>query len=97
MAVTLALEANRENLTLPVLIDSAFGINKLQKHAMDPLSFIHHPHKDLLKLADNIIHTRDTLEYKTHIVNLNHTRESHTTTIQTRLPEALSKDTVNQT
>ena len=77
-AITLALEANRENSTLSILTDSAFSINTLQKYAIYPLSFIHHPHKDLLKLADDIIRTRDTLEYKTHIGKVkSHTGVTH--------------------
>ncbi len=66
-AITLALETNNENPTLSILIDSAFSINALRKYAVDPLSLIQKPYKDLVKLADDIIHTRDTLAYKTHI------------------------------
>ena len=52
---------------LSILTDSAFSINTLRRYAIDPLSFIHHPHKHLLQLADNIIHTRDNMGNKTHI------------------------------
>ncbi len=62
-AITVALEANRKNPTLYVLTNSVFIINTLKKYVIDPLSFIHHQHKDLLKFADDIIHTRDTLAY----------------------------------
>ena len=60
-AITLALEANREIPALSILIDSVFSINTLLKYDIDPLSFIHNPQKNLLKLADDVIHTRDTL------------------------------------
>ena len=56
-AITLALETNRENQALYILMDSAFIINTLRKYVIDPLSFVHHPHKDLLKLANEIIRT----------------------------------------
>jgi hypothetical protein len=66
-------------VTLSILTYSVFIINTLQKYALDPLSFTHHPHKDLLKLADDIIHTKDTLGYKTHIGQVkSHTGVTHT-------------------
>ena len=65
--ITLGLEVNRESPILSILTDIAISINTLRKYAIDPQRYIHHPHKDLLELADDIVHTRETLEYKTHI------------------------------
>ena len=84
MAITIALEANKLDHNISILTDSAFSINTIRIYAIDPLSFIHHPHKHLLELADNIIHTRDKMGYKTHIGKSNHARESHTMTKQTQ-------------
>jgi ribonuclease HI len=68
MAITLALEVNKENPTLSISIDSAFSINTLRTYAIDSLSLIRQPHTDLLKLADDSNRTRDTLvEQKAHI------------------------------
>ncbi len=53
--------------SLSALTDSAFSINTLRKYAINPLSFTHHQYKDLIKLAGDIIRTRDIKEYKTHI------------------------------
>jgi ribonuclease HI len=66
-AITIALEANKLGHTLSILTDSAFIINTIRRYAINPLNFIHHPHKHLLQLADNIIHTRDNLGYTTQI------------------------------
>ena len=66
-AITMALEANKLDHTLSILTDSAFNINTIRRYAIDPLSFIHHPHQHHLHLADNIIHTKDNMGYKTHI------------------------------
>jgi ribonuclease HI len=73
-AITLALDANKHENCLSILANSAFIINTIRRYAIDPLSCIHHPHKHLLQLADNIIHTRDNMEYNTHTsAKLNHT------------------------
>ena len=61
MAILLALEANREYSTLCILTNSTFSINTLRKYVIDLLGFIYHPHKDLLYIARDVIHTRDTL------------------------------------
>ena len=66
-AITLALEANKHENALLILSESAFSIHTIRRYAIDPLSFIHHPHKHLLQLADNIIHAKDNMGYKTHI------------------------------
>jgi ribonuclease HI len=77
-AITIALEANKLDHTLSILTNSAFNINTIRRYTIDPLSFIHHPHKHLLQLADNIIHTRDNMGYKTHIGKVKyHTGVSH--------------------
>ena len=67
VAITDALDTNKSNPTLSILTNNECNINTLCKYAIDPLSFIHHPHRDVLKLADNIIRIRDTSGYKTHI------------------------------
>jgi ribonuclease HI len=69
-AITMALEANQLNHNLSIFTDSAFGINTIRRYAIDLLSFIHHPHKHLLQIADSIIHTRDNMGYKTRIGKL---------------------------
>jgi hypothetical protein len=46
--ITLALKANQYDHTLAILRDSAFSINTIRKYSIEPLSFNHHPHKDLL-------------------------------------------------
>ncbi len=66
-AIPIALEANKHDHTLSILTDRAFIINTIRKYAKDPFSFIHHHHKHLLQLADNVIHIRDNMRYKTHI------------------------------
>ena len=66
-AITIALEANKLDHTLSMLTDSAFNINTIRKYAIDPVNFIHNPHTHLLKLVENIIHTRDNMRYKTRI------------------------------
>jgi len=53
--------------TLFILTDIAFNIYNLRNYSLDPHNFIHYQHKDLIHLADNIIHTRDELGYTTHI------------------------------
>jgi ribonuclease HI len=77
-AITLALKANQHEPTLAILTDSAFSINTIRKYAIDPLSFNHHPHKELLQLADDIIRTRDNMGYNTHIGKVkSHTGVTH--------------------
>jgi ribonuclease HI len=78
-AITIALEANQLDHILPILTDSAFSVNTIRRYAIDPLSFIHHPHKHLLQLADIIIHKRDSnMGYKTHIGKVkSHTGVTH--------------------
>jgi len=77
-AITLALETNRHNHTLSILTDSAFNFNTIRKYAIDPLSFNHNPHKELLQLADNIIRTRDDMGNNTHIGKVkSHTGVTH--------------------
>ena len=66
-AITIALEANKHEHALSILNDSVFNINTIRIYAIDPLRCIQHPHKHLLQLADNIIHTRANMRYKTHI------------------------------
>ena len=51
-AIALALEANKNDHILSILTDNAFSINTIHKYAIDPLCFNHHPHKELLQLAD---------------------------------------------
>jgi ribonuclease HI len=77
-AITIALDANKLDQTLSIIIDSAFGINTIRKYAIDPLSFMYYPHKHLLQLMDNIIRTRDNMRYKTHIGKSKITHGSHT-------------------
>jgi ribonuclease HI len=77
-AITLALETNKHDHTLSILTDSTFSINTIRKYAIDPLSFNHRPHKELLQLADNIIRTRDDMGYITHIGKVkSHTGVTH--------------------
>jgi ribonuclease HI len=86
-AITIALEANKLNPAISILTDSAFSINTIRRYAIDPLNFTHHPHKHLLQLADNIIHTRDNMGLTQHTSAIsNHTQESHTMTKQTHPP-----------
>jgi hypothetical protein len=76
--VTLAPEAYTFDHTLSILIDSAFNINTTRKYSIDPLSLTHHPHKYLLHLPDDVIHTRDNMGYKTHIGKVkSHARVTH--------------------
>jgi len=77
-AITIALDTNKCNPTLSILTYSTFSINTIRKHAIDPLSFVHHPHKDLLKLVDDTIHARDNKGYNTHISKVkSHTGVTH--------------------
>ena len=89
-AITLALEANKHDHTLSILTDSAFSINTIRKYAIDPLSFNHHPHKELLQLADNIIRTRDNMGYTTHIGKV----KSHTGVTHNEEAYAAARDVV---
>ncbi len=83
-AITIALEANKHDHTLSIVTDSAFSINTIRRYAIDPLSFIHHPHKHLLQLADNIIHVRDNMGYRTHIGKVKSHTQLHTLMKQTQ-------------
>ncbi len=77
-AITLALEANKNDHTLSILTDSAFNINTIRKYAIGPLCFKHHPHKERLQLADDIIHTRDSMGLHKHIGKVkSHTEVTH--------------------
>ncbi len=77
-ALTIVLEANKLDHAISILIDSAFSSNTIRKYAIDPLSCTHHPHKIILQLADDIIHTRDNMGLKTHIVKVkSHTGVTH--------------------
>ncbi len=50
----------------------------MRKYVIEPLSFNHHAHKELLQLADNIIRTRDNMGYNTHIGKVkSHTGVTH--------------------
>jgi hypothetical protein len=60
-------EANKQENALTILRDSAFRSNTIRKYAIDPLCFNHHPHKELLQLADDILRTRDNMGHTTHI------------------------------
>jgi len=77
-AITTALDADKLHQTLSILTNSAFDINTIRKYNIDPLSFIHHPHKHLLHLVDNIIRTRNNMGYKKHIGKVKlHTGVTH--------------------
>jgi len=77
-AIIIVLEANKHEQTLSIFSYSAFNTNTISRYAIEPLSFIHHPHKHLLQLADDIIHTLDNMGYKTHIGKVNsHTGVTH--------------------
>jgi ribonuclease HI len=76
--IALALEANKNDHTLSILTDSAFSINTIRKYAIEPLCFNHHPHKDLIQLADDIIRARDNMGYSTHVGKVkSHTGVTH--------------------
>jgi ribonuclease HI len=78
VAITLALQANKHEHTLSILTNSAFNINTIRTFDIDPLSFNHHPHKELLQLADNTIRTRDNKGHTTHIGKVkSHTGVTH--------------------
>ena len=66
-AITTALDLHRHAPSLSILTDSAFSINNLRNFSSQPHAFHNHQHKDLLKLADNIIRERDLKGYITHI------------------------------
>jgi ribonuclease HI len=83
-AITMALEANKYVHNLSILDDSAFVIYTIRKYAIDPLDFLHHPHKNLLQLADEIIHTRDNMWLKTNIGKVKpHTEVTHNDEVDT--------------
>jgi hypothetical protein len=78
VAITIAIKTNQHDHTLSILTDSAFNINTIRRYAIDPLSFIRHRHKELLQLADDIIHTRHNMGYTTHIGKVkSHTGVTH--------------------
>jgi ribonuclease HI len=84
-AITLALEANKNDHTLSIITDSAFNINTIRKYAKDPLCFNHHPHKERTTSS-----AQETTWDTSHTsARLNHTRESHTMTKQTQPRAAL--------
>jgi ribonuclease HI len=89
-AITLALEANKNDHTLSILTDSAFIITTIRKYAVDPLCYNHHPHKELLQLADDIIRTRDNMGYNTHIGKV----KSHTGVIHNDEVDAAARGVV---
>jgi len=65
--ITTALDLHRHDLSLSILTDNAFGISNLRNFSSQPHAFNHHQHKELLKLADNVIRERDLKGYTTHI------------------------------
>ena len=65
--ITTTLDLYKYAPTLSIRAGNAFSINNLRNYISDPHNCIHHKHRDLLILADNIIHIRDKLRYTTHI------------------------------
>ena len=59
-AISIALELYKHASTLSIFDDSAFNIHNIRNYASNPHNFMHRQHKDLLLLANTIIHTRDT-------------------------------------
>jgi ribonuclease HI len=66
-AIAVALDLHKDATQIQILTDSTFSINTLRYYAIDPLRYVHHPHKDLLHQADAIIKKRDETCLLTHI------------------------------
>jgi len=66
-AITFTLDLYQDSFQLCILTDSAFSINTIRNFIIDPSNYKHHPHRELLLKANNLIQTRDQLGLTTHI------------------------------
>jgi hypothetical protein len=63
----LSLKSYQDSPKLRILADSDFSINTIRNYTIDPLFYNHHPHRELLLHAKNLIKARDHLGLITHI------------------------------
>ena len=52
---------------LKILSDSSFCINTIRNYTIDPTSYKHDLHKDLLHLTDQLLRARDREHLRTHV------------------------------
>ena len=82
-AITMALDLHKDSSQIHVLKESAFSINTLRNYAIGPLRYAHHPHKELLRHANDLIKTRDENGLLNHIGKFKYTLELLTMTRRT--------------
>jgi hypothetical protein len=58
-AIAVALRREDTQGHLKILTDSSFCINTIRNYAIDPSSYNHHLHKDILHLTDQLLRARD--------------------------------------
>ena len=52
---------------MSILIDSSFCINTIRNYTIDPATYNHHLHKDILHLTNQLLKDRNSKQLKTHI------------------------------
>ena len=58
--ITATLKQENTKGHLRILTDNSFCINTIRNYTIDPTSYKHHLHKDLLHLTDQLLRARDT-------------------------------------
>ena len=66
-AITVALRQENTKGHIKILTESSFCINTIRNYTIDPPSYKHHLHKDLLHLTDQLLRARDPNQLQTHI------------------------------
>jgi hypothetical protein len=66
-AITVALGQENIEGHFKILTDNLFCINTITNYTIDPTSYKHNLHKDLLHLTDQLLRARDTKHLQTHI------------------------------
>jgi hypothetical protein len=66
-AITVALTQENTEGHLKILTNILFCISTLRNYTIDPESYQHHLHRDLLHLTDQLLCARDTKHLQSHI------------------------------
>ncbi len=73
-AIAMAFQQENSESYLKILTDNSFCTSTIRNYTIDPESYKHHLHKDLLQLTDQLLRARDTKHFHTHISKV----KSHT-------------------
>jgi len=69
---------------LHILIDSSLCINTIRNYIIDPTSYKHHLHKDLIQLTDQLLRDRASNQLRTHMGKVkSHTNVEYNETADT--------------